>query len=47
VITVLNTAPPPDAPVACIEIFVIVEHTVELGAANLSTVIVNGEEFEV
>lgn len=47
VITVLNTAPPPHAPIASIEIFGIETNTVGVGSLNPSTVIVNGEEFDV
>ena len=46
-VTVFNLAPPPEAPIACIQIFRTEFHTVELGEVNPETVIVNGEQFEV
>ena len=47
VVTVLNSAPPDGAPIACIAIFRTETRTVEMGSLNPSTVIVNGETFEV
>jgi len=47
VVTLLNTAPAPNADVACIEIFGMETRTIDMGALNPSTVIVNGTEYPV
>ena len=46
-VSVYNTAPPEGAEIACTLVFGMVTSTVDLGATNPSTVIVNGDEYDV
>lgn len=47
VVTVLLTAPAPEADVACTEIFRVESRDVSLGMSNPDTVVVNGDEYQV